>query len=93
MSRFYTRANSPLSPGKVASGRENAASAPDRDGPSSTDSDPLPGALRRPATLHLQPLPLLARRRRDAASEALGELGRAVGLRRLGTRIASAGGG
>jgi hypothetical protein len=31
--------------------------------------------------------------RRDAASEALGELGRAVGLRRLGTRIASAGGG
>jgi hypothetical protein len=31
--------------------------------------------------------------RRDAASAALGELGRAVGLRRLGPRIASAGGG
>ena len=31
--------------------------------------------------------------RRDAATEALGELGRAVGLRRLGTRIATAGGG
>jgi hypothetical protein len=29
---------------------------------------------------------------RDAATEALGELGRAVGLRRLGTRLASAGG-
>ena len=28
---------------------------------------------------------------RDAASEALGELGRAVGLRRLGARIARAG--
>ena len=31
--------------------------------------------------------------RRDAATEALGELGRAVGLRRLGARIARAGGG
>ena len=31
--------------------------------------------------------------RRDAATEALGELGRAVGLRRLGPRIARAGGG
>jgi hypothetical protein len=31
--------------------------------------------------------------RRDAATEALGELGRVVGLRRLGTRIASAGRG
>jgi hypothetical protein len=31
--------------------------------------------------------------RRDAASEALGELGRAVGLRRLGARIARPGGG
>jgi hypothetical protein len=30
--------------------------------------------------------------RRDAASEALGELGRAVGLPRLGTRLASADG-
>jgi hypothetical protein len=31
--------------------------------------------------------------RRDAATDALGELGRAVGLRRLGHRIARAGGG
>jgi hypothetical protein len=31
--------------------------------------------------------------RRDAATEALGELGRAVGLRRLGARIARAAGG
>jgi hypothetical protein len=31
--------------------------------------------------------------RRDAATDALGELGRAVGLRRLGTRIASSSGG
>ena len=31
--------------------------------------------------------------RRDAATDALGELGRAVGLRRLGPRIARAGGG
>jgi hypothetical protein len=30
--------------------------------------------------------------RRDAASEALGELGRAVGLPRMGNRLASAGG-
>lgn len=31
--------------------------------------------------------------RRDAATEALGELGRAVGLRRLGTRISRSGDG
>jgi hypothetical protein len=33
------------------------------------------------------------RARRDAAGEALGELGRAVGLQRLGARIARPGGG